>query len=156
MSDDPGTYSFSDRPPPKRKFVPRPRRRFDPDDGDEPAGDRSDPWWAFDWFWPALLVAGILWVGLGLPAMKWHWVGLGLVAAGLAVIAFGQFYLYMTIREQDGWETAMLAYLFSWHRLLYLHQNIELTLKPNVLSLVGVLMAVTGIGLFLIGLRPKP
>jgi hypothetical protein len=154
MSDDPNTYSFADPPPPKRRFVPRPKRRFDDDDDSPP--ERSEPWWSFDWFWPALLVALGLWIGLGLLTMKWPRMGIGLVVAGLAVAAFGQFYLYMLIREQDGWEQALLAYLFSWHRFLYLHQNIEMTLKPNVLSGIGLLMTFTGIGLFLVGLRPKP
>lgn len=151
MSDGPGTYEFADPPPPKRR-VPRPKRRRRDDD----PPDRGEAWWEFDWFWPALLAALILWVGLGLPAMKWHWVGVALAVAGLLVVAFAQFYLYMVIREQDGWETAILAYLFGWHRLLYLHQNIEITLKPNVLSVVGFLMTATGVGLFLMGLRPKP
>jgi hypothetical protein len=155
MSDDPGTYGFSDPPPPKRRFVPR-RRRSRFDEYDAPTNSSAAAWWSFDWFWPALLVAGMLWVGLGVPAMKWPWVGLVLAAAGLLVAAFGQFYLYMLIREQDGWEQAMLAYLFSWHRLVYLHQNIDITLKPTVLSVLGVLMTATGVGLFLLGMRPKP
>ncbi len=153
MSDAPSTYGFADPPPPRRRFVPRPKRRFD---DDEPASERGDPWWAFDWFWPALFVGLGLWVGLGLPAMKWPVAGVLLAAAGLLVMAFGQFYLYMLIREQGGWQQAVLAYLFSWHRFLYLHQNIELTLKPNVLCGLGFLMTVTGVGLFLTGLRPKP
>jgi hypothetical protein len=154
MSDDPGTYGFSDPPPPKRRFVPQ-RRRSRFDEYDEPTNSSAVAWWSFDWFWPALLAAGFLWVGLGLPAMKWAVVGLVLAAAGLLVAAFGQFYLYMLIREQDGWEQAMLSYLFSWHRLMYLHQNMDITLKPTVLSAVGVLMTFTGVGLFLLGLRPK-
>ena len=154
MSDDPGTYSFADPPPPKRRFVPRARRRFV--DGEDSSPQPAEPWQAFDWFWPALFVSVGLWVGLGLLAANWHGIGWVLAAVGLAVVAFGQFYLYMLVREQDGWEQALLTYLFSWHRFLYLHQNIEMTLKPKVLSAIGLLMVLTGIGLALVGLRPKP
>lgn len=156
LSEHPGQYGFADAPPPKRKFIPRPRRPFD--DYDEPASGRDpgpDPWWAFDWFYPALFISLVLWIGLGLIAMKWPPVGIALGIAGLIVIAFGRFYLFMIIREQDGLEQGLLVFLSRIHSYLYLYQNIEITLKPNILSGVGLLMVLTGMGLTLGGLRHR-
>jgi hypothetical protein len=46
-------------------------------------------------------------------------------------------------------EAGLLSLLCGWYRLFYLYLNPELTWRPALLALVGILMAMTGVGMFL-------
>jgi hypothetical protein len=151
VANDPH-YRLADDPLPKRRRAPV--RTDAPTDDDEPAQDSflarvmaSDPF---------LIIIGVVvvtWVGLGLLAAKWPVAGFVLVAAGFVTIVVGQVYLYALIYREDGAEKALLSFLCKWYRMFYLFQNIELTLKPNVITGCGLLMILTGLFTFLNSVR---
>jgi hypothetical protein len=102
----------------------------------------------WDPFPAIMLVSLLLWVALGLLARKWPPMGLVLCGVGLLVCLVGQLYLYALI-FQDGYEHGILSFQFDWYELMYLHFNIELTLRPTVISLTGLFMSITGIFVFI-------
>jgi hypothetical protein len=153
MADESSTYGLASDEKPRRRFVPpaesRPPRK--------PRLRRREPFLArvmqWDPFPAIMLVSVLLWIALGLFARKWPPMGLVLCVVGLLVCLVGQIYLYALI-FQDGYEHGILSFLFDWYRLVYLHFNIELTLKPTVISLTGLFMSITGIFTFINNARP--
>lgn len=151
MAKDPH-YRLADDPLPKRRPVPV--RNNDPTDEYEPVQDSfwarvmaSDPF-------PILIgVVVLTWVSLGLLARKWPEVGFVLVLAGFVTIVVGQIYLYMLIYREDGAEKALLSFFCKYYRMFYLFQNIELTLKPNIITGCGLLMILTGLFTFISTVR---
>ncbi len=151
MANDPH-YRLADDPPPKRRPVPI--RSDSPADEFEPVQHSlfsrvmgANPF-------PILIgVVVLTWVGLGLLAMKWPVVGLVLVAAGLLTVFVGKVYLHALIFHEGGTRHGLLSVFSDWYRLFYLHGNIELTLKPNIVMGCGLLMALTGLFTFLSSMR---
>jgi hypothetical protein len=153
MEDNPGVYRLSgEEPPRRRRYIPPPGADPVPDETDDRAGsfDRS---MAFDPFPVILIVAVVVWIGLGLATRAWPWAGLILAAVGLLVCLVSKVYLYLLILREDprhGW----LSVVSKWHRLLYLYQNPELTWRPMVVAGCGLLMILTGVFLLLTKLKP--
>lgn len=144
-------YRLADDTPPKRRPVPT---RPAPTDEYEPAPDTFfDRVMGSNPFLIILAVVVLTWVVLGLLAMKWPVVGLALVLAGLATIVVGQIYLYALIFHEGGTQHGLLSFFCDWYRLIYLHMNIELTLKPNLIMGCGLFMILTGAFTFLSSLR---
>ncbi len=146
-NSDPGTYGMADDPPPKRRFRHMPgasgHNNIESRSDDRPTLRKfigHDP---FPW---VLALCVLVWVGLGLGARRYPMLGFGLVGAGLIVILLSQIWLYISIYEDDR-KSALLSFLFNWYRLIYLYMNPELTWRPTVLAIVGVLMCFTGMGL---------
>jgi hypothetical protein len=117
----------------------------EPDEFDKPALKRflgSDP---FPW---ALALCVLLWVGLGLAARAEPLFGVVLILAGLVVCFLSQVWLYVSIFMDDR-EAGILSLICGWYRLFYLYANPELVWRPSVLAGVGILMMITGFGMFL-------
>ncbi|MCI0703274.1 MAG: hypothetical protein L0241_19525, partial [Planctomycetia bacterium] len=135
MSDESGTYSLADDDKPRGGYVPPPEAR--PESDEEEVEREPDSFWirimVWDPFPLIMVVAILLWVGLGLSARRWPPMGLVLAGVGLLVILLGQLYLYALI-FRDGYEHGILSFFFDWYRLIYLSYNIELTLKPMIIS----------------------
>jgi hypothetical protein len=153
MTDESGTYGLATDDKPRGRYVPpeaRPERKARRRTRREPFFTRVMQW---DPFPAIMLVSVLLWLALGLFARKWPPMGLVLCGAGLIVCLVGQIYLYALI-FQDGYEHGILAFFFDWYRLIYLHFNIELTLKPTIISLTGLFMSLTGIFVFINNAKP--
>ena len=147
--DDPTPYRLSDERPPERRYRPmkgfRASSERGPDPFDEPALKRflgTDP---FPW---ALALCVLLWVGLGLATKVEPAIGFVLFFLGLLVCFLSQLWLYLSIFFDDIQE-GFFCLLSGWYRLFYLWANPELTWRPGVLAVVGILMSATGIGLAL-------
>jgi hypothetical protein len=145
------TYALSDDDAPRPRYEPPAES-----DADAPAR-RDDPFWVrlmeWDPFPLLMFVVVVLWVGLGLAARRWPAAGLGLAGAGLLVCLLGQLYLYALIFRDDP-QHALLSFVSKWYRLVYLHFNIELTLRPTIVTGCGVLMVLTGVFVFLNNAKP--
>ena len=154
MADESGAYELATDDKPRGRYVPPPESRPER----KPRRRRREPFLArvlqWDPFPVIMLVSVLLWVALGLFARKWPPSGLILCVVGLLVCLVGQIYLYALI-FQDGYEHGLLSFLFDWYMLIYLHFNIELTLKPSVIKLTGLFMMLTGIFVFINNI-PKP
>jgi hypothetical protein len=142
--DPPKPYRLSDEPPPRRRYRPMPGARASsergPDPFDEPALKRffgTDP---FPW---ALALGVLLWIGLALGARAWIGCAALLVLAGFAVIILSQVWLYLSIFLDDA-DSGLLALVSGWYRTFYLYSNPELVWRPAVLTLLGLVMIVTG------------
>lgn len=139
------TYGLADgEPPPPRKYVPIEDRRDD-DDEEPPEETPVTRLMMWDPFPLLITVVVLTWVGLGLWARRTPAVGFALATAGLLTIVVGEIYLYAIIVRESGIEGGLLAYFFDWYRLIYLHMNIELTLRPSIVVFCGFLMVVTGV-----------
>ena len=153
MADESGTYGLATDDTPRGRYVPPPEARS----AAPRRRQRRDPFWLrvtqWDPFPVIMLVSVLLWVALGLAARKWPPMGLVLCGVGLLVCLLGQIYLYALI-FRDGYEHGILAFFFDWYRLVYLHFNIELTLKPTVISLTGLFMSLTGVFVFINNAKP--
>lgn len=149
MADDPETYDLKDERPPRRRYVPLPDNPFADDEVDPPRGRSfADKFLVWDPFPLLITVVVLTWVGLGLWARRKPAVGLALAAAGLATVLVGEIYLYALIVRESGAVGGLLSFFFDWYRLIYLHMNLELTLRPKVIVFCGVLMVVTGLFTF--------
>jgi hypothetical protein len=147
--DDPTPYRLADEPLPRQRY--RPMRGFrasferEPDPFDQSALRRffgTDP---FPW---ALALCTLLWVGLGLATRAEPLIGFALVALGLIVCLASQVWLYLSIFMEDT-AAGFMSLLSGWYRVFYLYMNPELAWRPSILAGMGILMAFTGIGLFL-------
>jgi hypothetical protein len=153
VSDESGAYSLAADDKPRKRYVPPPEARADKDENER----EPDSFWirlmTWDPFPVIMFVVVVLWVGLGLSARKWPPMGLVLAGVGLLVCLLGELYLYALI-FRDGTEHGLLSFFFDWYRLIYLHMNIELTLKPTIISLSGLFMILTGVFVFLNNIKP--
>jgi hypothetical protein len=144
---DPGTYGLADDPPP-------PRRRYRPMPGARASSERPEEepalrrFFGLDPFPWVLAICVLVWIGLGLVARQVPPVGFVLVGVGLLVCLLSQVWLYLSIYETDQ-DSFFWSLLSGWYRLFYLYMNPELVWRPSVLALVGILMALTGIGIFM-------
>jgi hypothetical protein len=121
----------------------------EPDEFDRPALRRffgADP---FPW---VLAICVLIWLGLGLATKMEPLIGFVLVAVGLLVCLLSQVWLYVSIFQEDA-EAGFFSLLSGWYRVFYLYMNPDLAWRPSVLAGVGLLMAFTGIGLFMTGAR---
>jgi hypothetical protein len=148
-SDDLTAYRVADEPPPERRYRPmkgfRASSEREPDEFDKPALKRflgSDP---FPW---ALALSAVLWIALGLATRAEPLIGLALFFLGLLVCLLSQVWLYVSIFLDDT-EAGFLSLLCGWYRLIYLYMNPELTWRPALLALVGILMSITGVAMFI-------
>ena len=155
MNDDPVTYRLSDDEPPprRRRYVSPPGAERVAAEFDEPEPSPLGRFAGLDPLPFILALVAVLWVGLGLATGVWPWMGLVLAGAGLLVCLASKVYLYWLIFTEDerhGWFS-----LFSgWYRLIYLHQNPELTWRPAIVAVCGLLMILTGVALFLAKIKP--
>jgi len=139
-----GTYQLSDESKPKRRYRPMPGVKAssdrEPDEFDKPVLKRflgNDP---FPW---AVVLCVLMWVGLGLAASRIHPAFAGLLfLAGMAVIVLSQVWLYASIFLED-LEAGVLSFVCGFYRIAYLYQNPDLTWRPGVLTVMGLLMIVT-------------
>ncbi len=116
------------------------------DEEDPPReGSFAEKFMLWDPFPLLITVVVLTWVGLGLWARRKPAVGLVLAGAGLVTVLVGEIYLYALIVRESGIAGGLLSFFFDWYRLIYLHMNMELTLRPNVIVFCGVLMVVTGL-----------
>jgi hypothetical protein len=148
--DESGPYRLAkDAPPVRRRYRPMPgdkasSERNDDDPYDQPVLKRfmgADP---FPW---ALAMCVLTWVILGLIARHDYWIGLVMVGVGFGVCIGSQIWLYVSIFMDDR-EAGILSLISGWYRVFYLYMNPELAWRPTLLTLVGALMAFTGIALF--------
>jgi len=153
IDDEPTPYQLADDPPPKRRY--RPMKGFrassdrEPDEFENPALKRflgADP---FPW---ALALCVAIWLGLGLATRTEPLIGFVLVAAGLIVCLLSQIWLYVSIFLEDR-EAGFFSMLSGWYRVFYLYMNPELAWRPSILAGVGLLMAFTGIAMFVLHAR---
>lgn len=150
VDDDQTTYQLADEPPPKRRYRPmkgfRASSRREPDEFDRPVLRQfvgSDP---FPW---VLTFCVLIWIGLGLATKAEPLIGFGLVVVGLLICLLSQVWLYVSIFLEDA-EAGFFSLLSGWYRVFYLYMNPDLAWRPSLLAGVGVLMAFTGIGLFIV------
>jgi hypothetical protein len=153
--EEPEPYRLADEPPPKRRYRAMPGVKAsserEPDQFDEPALKRffgTDP---FPW---ALILCVLIWVGLGLGSRVTPICAGVLVLAGLATVLLSQFWLYLSIFFDDP-DYGFLAFISGWYRMFYLYSNPEVVWRPALLSLVGVLMTLTGAALGISHLRDR-
>ena len=97
----------------------------------------TDP---FPW---ALALCVVIWVGLGLGARATPICSGVLVVAGIATIVLCQVWLYLSIFMDDR-AAGILSLISDWYCTLYLWANPELSWRPSLLALVGLLMTITG------------
>jgi hypothetical protein len=152
VNDTSGTYALQDDETPAPRYIPLPGTDPDaPEPGEErdrepePFGIRLMKW---DPFPLVMILSVLLWVGLGLAARRWPPMGLVLVGVGFLVFVIGRVYLYALIYRDDPMH-GFLSFMFSWYRVLYLHFNLELTVRPTIISGCGLLMMLTGVFVFL-------
>jgi hypothetical protein len=147
MADDRDAYRLSDDPPPKRRYRPMPGTGPSKPPAEDSLLRRfigHDP---FPW---VLAVCVLVWVGLGLGSRSHPELAWALVVAGIVVVVLSEVYLYVSIFEENR-ASGVFSFLSNWYRLIYLHMNPEIGLRPTVLAIVGLLMCFTGMGLSLRG-----
>jgi hypothetical protein len=135
-----------DRPARRPRYVPPPGFDLHADEPDE-SPRRSFPG-SFDPFFILLGIAAVFWLGLGLATARWAWMGLVLAAVGLLVCLVSKLYLSLLIFQEDR-EAGIWSLVSKWYQVWYLHQNVELTVRPMIVGVVGLLMIATGVLLFL-------
>jgi hypothetical protein len=157
MADESGAYTLANDDEPRGGYVPPPESRYDEEQAERDREREPESFWvrvmAWDPFPAIMLVSVLLWVAMGLTARKWPPMGLVLGGVGLLVVLVGQLYLYALI-FQGGYEHGILSLLFDWYRSIYLHFNIEITLKPMLISGTGLLMMLTGVFMFISKVKP--
>lgn len=146
--DIPDPYRLSNEPVVRPRYRPmkgfRASSEREPDEFEKPALKRflgSDP---FPW---ALALCVLLWIGLGVATKYEPLFGFVLVLAGLMVCVLSQVWLYVSIFMDDR-EAGILSLICGWYRLFYLYANPELAWRPSVLAGIGILMMITGCGMF--------
>jgi len=139
-----GTYGLSDESKPKRRYRAMPGVKASsergPDEFDQPVLKRflgQDP---FPW---ALAICVLMWIALGLAASRVHPAFAGLLFLfGMAVMVLAQVWLYVSIFLDDLQE-GILAFVFGMYRVMYLYTNIDLVVRPLILTVIGLLMIIT-------------
>src|SRR5439155_17096900 len=104
----------------------------------------------FPW---VLAVCVLIWVWLGLATRVVPLLGFVLLAVGLAVVVLSQVWLYLSIFEDDR-DSFLLSLISGWYRIFYLYLNPEIPWRPGLLAGVGILMAITGISMFVMNVNP--
>jgi hypothetical protein len=147
----PGTYGLSDEPPPKRRYRPMPGVKASSER--PPEEPKLRQFFGLDPFPWVLAVCVLVWVGLGLASRLVPAVGLVLMMVGFAVIVLSQMWLYLSIFEDDQ-DSFWLSLISGWYRIFYLYLNPEIAWRPGVLAGIGILMVVTGVGMYVMGIQP--
>jgi hypothetical protein len=143
---DPGTYGLSDEPPPRRRYRAMPGVKASSErPEEEPALRRFFGLDPFPW---VLAACVLVWIGVGLATRQVPLLGFALVGLGLMVCVLSQVWLYVSIYETDQ-DSFFFSLISGWYRLFYLYMNPELVWRPMVLGVVGILMAITGVALFI-------
>jgi hypothetical protein len=146
--DIPEPYRLSNEPPTRPRYVRmkgfRASSERDPDEFDKPALKRffgSDP---FPW---ALAASVLLWIGLGLAAQAEPLFGLALIGTGMLFCLLAQVWIYLSLAQEDP-VGAAISVFSNMYRTFMMYTYADVIWKPMVLTLIGVLMVLTGAGLF--------
>jgi hypothetical protein len=145
------TYGLSEDPPPKRRYRAMPGVKASSER--PPEEPKLRQFFGLDPFPWVLALCVLVWVGLGMASRVVPQMGLVLMMVGFAVIVLSQAWLYLSIFEDDR-DSFFIALISGWYRIFYLYLNPELAWRPGVLAGIGILMVVTGVGMFVMGIQP--
>lgn len=140
MPDVPEPYELKDDEPPRSVSFPGKKRSRIRKHHRDPFLIRLMDW---DPFPPIMISAVIAWIGLGLGSRHWPWMSFVLTAVGFFVVVLGQVYQFALIFRDDTTH-GIFSMLSGWYRAFYLQANQELTWKPIVISICGLMMILTG------------
>jgi hypothetical protein len=139
-------YRLSDEPPTRPRYIPmkgfRASSERPPDEFDKPVLKRLIGLDPFPWM---LATAVGLWILFGIAGRAEPIFAVVLIVLGFLVILAAQIWLYASILLDDLTD-GILSLVSGFYRTFYLYSNPELAWRPGLLSFVGFLMMVTGIG----------